>query len=145
MQRTIEFNKPIYCFIDLQRAYDIVNREALWEILAKFFDISAKIIRIIEALHENTIGLILTEGLSSEEFPISVGVKQGDVLAPKLFNMYPDAVIRVALKKFSTEGIYLNYSYNAPLTYNNRHKLDKATIVQNLAYADDWYLQEATL
>ena len=109
MQRAIEFNKPIYfCFIDLQRAYDTVNRKALWEILAKSFDIPAKIIRIIETLHKNTTGLIQTEGLRFEEFPISVGVKQGDVLAPMLFNMYLDAVIRVALKKFPTEGIHLN-------------------------------------
>ena len=122
-----------------------MNRKALWEIIAKSFDIPTKIIRIIETLHETTTGLIQTESLRSEEFPISVGVKQGDVLAPMLFNMYLDAVIRVALKRFPTEGIHLNYSYNAPLTYNNRHKLDKATIVQNLAYADDMVLTSSNI
>ena len=73
----------------------------------------------------------------SEEFPISVGVKQGDVLAPMLFNLYLDAVLKVALKNHPNKGIDIDYSYNAQLMTNSRHKLEKSTCVQNLAYADD--------
>ncbi len=33
MERSREFNQPLHiCFIDLQKAYDSVNREALWRI-----------------------------------------------------------------------------------------------------------------
>ena len=76
MQRAIEFNKAIYiCFVDLQKAYDTVNRDALWEVLKKFLNIPDKIIRIIKALHSGSVGVIRDEGKLSEEFPINVRVK----------------------------------------------------------------------
>ena len=80
MQRAKEFNKPIHlCFVDLQKAYDTVNRGALWEILSRSFNIPEKLIRIIKTLHSGTTGLVRSDGKMSEEFPIRVGVKQGDV------------------------------------------------------------------
>ena len=94
MQRAKEFQKPIHLrFIDLQKAYDTVNRDALWEILSKSFSLPEKIIRILKALHSCTTGAIRADGQLSDEFPISVGVEQGDVLALMLFNTYLDAVI----------------------------------------------------
>ena len=51
--------------------------------------------------------------------------------------MYLDAVIKVALKHHPDKGVQLNYTNNAPLMHNSRHKLERSTIVQNLAYADD--------
>ena len=83
MQRAIEFNKAIYiCFVDLPKAYDTLNRDALWKVLRKSFNIPDKIIRIIKALHSGSVGVICDEGKLSKEFPINVGVKQ-DVLASK--------------------------------------------------------------
>ena len=138
MQRAKEFQKPIHlCFIDLQKAYDTVNRDALWEILSKSFSLPEKIIRILKALHSCTTGAIRADGQLSDEFPISVGVKQGDVLAPMLFNTYLDAVIRVALKNHPDKGIRIEYSHNAPLMHNSRYKLEEAITVQSIAYADD--------
>ena len=121
------------CFIDLQKAYDTVNRDALREILSKSFSLSGKIIRILKALHSCTTGAIRADGQLSEEFPISVEVKQGDVL----FNTYLDAVTRVALKKHPNKGIRIEYSHNAPLMHNSPHKLEEAITVQSLAYDDD--------
>ena len=123
--------------MDLQKAYDTVNRDALWEVLRKSFNIPDKIIRIIKALHSGSVGVIRDEGKLSEKFPYNVGVKQEDVLAPILFNMYLDAVIKVALKLHPDKGIQLDYTNNAPLMQNSRHKLERCTIVQNLAYAGD--------
>ena len=54
-----------------------------------------------------------------------------------LFNLYLDAVLKLALKNHSNKGIDIDYSYNAPLMNNSCHKLEKSTCVQNLAYADD--------
>ena len=54
-----------------------------------------------------------------------------------LFNTYLDAVIRVALKNHPNKGIRIEYSHNAPLMHNSRHKLEEAITVQSLAYADD--------
>ena len=136
MQRAIEFNKAIYiCFVDLQKAYNILNRDALWEVLKKSFNIPDKIICIIKALNSSSVGVIRDTGELSEELPINVGVKEGDVSPPMLFNMYFDTVIKVALKHHPDKGIQLDYTNSAPLIHNSRHKLERSTIVQNLAYA----------
>ena len=106
MQRAKEFNKAIYiCFVDLHKAYDTVNRNALWEVLSKSFSIPDKLIRIFKTLHCGTTGLIHVDGQISEKFPIEVELKQGDVLASMLFNLFLDAVIRVALKQHPDKGV----------------------------------------
>ena len=111
MQRAKEFNKAIYiCFVDLHKAYDTVNRNALWEVLSKSFSIPEKLIRILKTLHCGTTGLIHADGQISEKFPIEVGLKQGDVLAPMLFNLFLDAVIRVALKQHPDKGVQVEYT-----------------------------------
>ena len=93
IQKAREFNRPLYfCFSDLQKAYDSINREALWQSLKRSFSIPEKIIRILQALHYNTTEIVRAEEQTSEKFPINVGVKQGDVLAPVLFNLFLDAV-----------------------------------------------------
>ena len=146
MQRAKEFNKPIHlCFVDLQKAYDTVNRDALWEILSRSFNITKKLIWITKTLHSGTTGLVRSDGKMSEEFPIRVGVKQGDVLALMLFNMFLDAVIKVALKDHPNKGIHVEYSFNAPLVYNSRHKLENSKIVQKLVYADDIMLTSSNI
>ena len=124
-----EFNKAIYiCFVDLQKAYDIVNGDALWEVLRKSFNIPDEIIRIIKALHIGSVGVIRDKGELSEKFSINVGDKQGDVLAPLLFNMYLDAVIKVELKHHPAKGIQLDYTNNAPLMHNSRHKPERSQL-----------------
>ena len=48
MEKAREFHRPLYiCFIDLQKAYDSINREALWSILQSSYHLLAKLISII--------------------------------------------------------------------------------------------------
>ena len=138
MQKAIEFNKPLYmCFVDLSKANDTINRDVLWAILENSFCIPTKLIKIINLLHSGTEGVIRYDGKLSEEFPINVGVKQGDVLAPMMFNLYLDAVTRVTLQKHKNLGIQLEHCFNAPSLFNYRCKLKEKVSIQNLAYADD--------
>ena len=120
MQRAKEFNKAIcICFVDLHKAYDTENRNALWEVFSKSFSIPEKLICILKTLHCGTTGLIHADGQISEKFPVEVGVKQRDVLASMLFNLFLDAIIRVALKQHPDKGVQVEYTYNAPLMHNS--------------------------
>ena len=146
MQRAKEFNKSIYiCFVDLHEAYDTVNKNALWKALSKSFSMPEKLIRILKTLHFGTTGLIHADRQISKKFPIEVGVKQGDVLVPMLFNLFLDSVIRVALKQHPDKGVQVEYTYNAPLMHNSRYKLDRSILVQNLSYADDILLTSSNI
>ena len=146
IQKAREFNRPLYfCFIDLQKAYDSINREALWQSLRRSFSIPEKIIRILQALHHNTTGIVRAEEQTSEKFPINVGVKQEDVFAPVLFNFFFDAVTQVAMNKHPDKGVSLEYCDDAPILFNYRHKLNQKIMIQSLAYADDIVLVSSNL
>ena len=68
MQRAKEYNTPLYLsFIDLCKAYDSINRNALWKVLRHSYNLPSK---IIKAFHEETQGVVRYEGQTSKEFPI---------------------------------------------------------------------------
>ena len=55
------------------------------------------LVRTLRMLHHGTREAVRAYGRVSEEFDIITGVRQGDVLAPRLFNLFFDAIIATAL------------------------------------------------
>ena len=54
-----KYNTPLYlCFVDLKKAYDSVNRNALWTVLKKRYRVPDKLLRILKALHRDTRGAV---------------------------------------------------------------------------------------
>ena len=85
MEKARKFHRPLYtCFVDLRKAYDTVNREALWSILQSSYRIPAKLISVIQAVHADSRAAVRAYGKVSEGFDVSCGVRQGCVLAPTL-------------------------------------------------------------
>ena len=142
MERAREFRRPLYaCFIDLRKAYDSVNRNALWSVLKRCYHLPTKLISIIQALHENSTAAVRAYGKTSQEFAVTTGVRQGCVLAPTLFNLFFDIVIRKALDIHQQEGrgIRMLYLLDGNLV-GNRRKMTMETLVTDLEYADDMAL-----
>ena len=82
-----EQNRGLYItFVDLTKAFDTVNRDGLWKIMAKF-GCPEKFINIVRLFHDGMEARVKDNGEFSEPFPVTNGVKQGCVLAPTLFNM----------------------------------------------------------
>ena len=82
MKRTL-----VTCFIDFKKAFDSVWRDAL---LLKLLDygICGNFFRTIEDMYCNGYAHIKSNGLLSEAIPSEVGVRQGDILSPNLFNLF---------------------------------------------------------
>ncbi|XP_034050988.1 LOW QUALITY PROTEIN: uncharacterized protein LOC117531908 [Thalassophryne amazonica] len=131
-------------FIDLTKAFDTVNREALWLILEKLSCLN-KMIRIICLFHDGMVGSVLTRGGTSAPFAISNGVKQGCVLAPVLFNLF-SCVLNRALCDLNN-GVYLRYRLDGSL-FNLRRLVasTKTTtkLIQEALFADDCALMVHT-
>ena len=96
-----------------------------------------KFVSLIETLHKETYVVVLFEGQLSKEYKVESGVKQGDVLAPTLFNLFLDVMIRTAMTKNPDAGVHIQYNLDAPLVNNSRHKFNMSDKVQILMYADD--------
>ena len=146
MEKSREFRQPLYlCFVDLRKAYDSVNRSALWCVLQKSFGLPSKLVSIIQALHEGTSAAVRVYNKLSEDFQVTTGVLQGCVLAPTLFNLYMffDAVTRMAISEHEAQGRGVHLMYlpaSEGKLVGNRKRLKLDTVVSDLEYADDMAL-----
>jgi hypothetical protein len=97
-------NKDIYtCYIDLKKAYDSVDRKALWMILKKF-GVPDKLINIVRKFHDGMTAQICGGGRLSEHVPMEVGLRQGCIMAPLLFNVYLAAIVIHVVKDLKADG-----------------------------------------
>jgi sorting nexin-29 len=105
-----EFDVDIYqLFVDFKQAYDSINREKLYRILLTF-DIPAKLVKLIKATMNNTKCRVRIGGQLTDEFMVSQGLKQGDALAPTLFNLSLEYVIRETYQNNTNSNIYFQSS-----------------------------------
>ena len=81
-------------FIDLVKAFDSANREALWRI-SELDGCPPKFINIIRPLRNNMNAIVLTNHGPGEALKITTGVKQGCVIEPTLFSMFLGTVLHI--------------------------------------------------
>ena len=101
-------------FIDLTKAFDTVNRQALWRILSKC-GCPEKFINIIKQLHDDMVGSVSVHGETTEKFGITTGVKQGCVLAPTLFGLFFAVMIRDVVNEIDEkhqDGILIRFRHD---------------------------------
>ena len=82
-------------FVDFKKAFDSINRRMLFAIL-RHYGIPEKIVNGIKVLYDDSNGQVLVEGELSEPFNIITGILQGDILAPFLFIIVMDYILKKA-------------------------------------------------
>ena len=99
---------PLYmCFVDLQKAYDSVDRELLWKVLARA-GVPSVMIDVIHQFHDGMRARVRMDDWElSEWFEVTQGLRQGCVLSPLLFYIFFAAVIQVVLQRFSEDDTIL--------------------------------------
>ena len=75
------------CFVDFKSAFDTVWRKALIYKLIRN-GVGGNFINVIESMHDKALYCVKVEGFISDSFSSNVGVKQGCVLSPLLFNIF---------------------------------------------------------
>ena len=95
------------CFVDLQKAYDSVDRELLWKVLTRA-GVPSVMVDVIHQFHDGMCARVrMDDGELSEWFEVTQGLRQGCVLSPLLFNIFLAAVIEVVLQSFSEDDTIL--------------------------------------
>ena len=128
-------------FIDLTKAFDIVNRAALWAILSKL-GCPPRFVQIIRSFHDGMFCRVIENGGASNPFPVSNGVKQGCVLAPTLFSLLFAQMLSAALSQ-TEAGDKIHYRTDGNVFNLRRLKsYNKVTraIVRDFLFADDYAL-----
>ena len=80
-------------FVDFTKAYDTIIRERMWMVMREM-GAPEHFIAKVAALHEATHVKVRVGSLLGEEFRTKLGLRQGCVLAPVLFNLYLDSIMR---------------------------------------------------
>ena len=120
--------KAVIVFVDFSKAFDSVHRGVMLKIL-KAYGIPLQLIQIISKLYEGTRARVISPDGETDYFNIVAGVLQGDTLAPYLFAIIVDYLIRNAIHGKEEElGFILQ-----PRKSNRV----PATVVTDLDFADD--------
>ena len=85
-----------HVFIDFKKTFDRLWHETLWATMRKY-NINASIIRAIENLYDKAQSTVLFNGSTGEWFRTTVGVRQGCLLSPTLFNIFLERIMCEAL------------------------------------------------
>ena len=88
-------------FIDFKKAFDHVWHEGLWQVMTNF-NIDTTLVEVIKALYKNSNSAVLLNNNSGKYFHTSVGVRQGCILSPVLFNIYLENIMLETLHDFQT-------------------------------------------
>ena len=88
--------KAIIVFVDFRKAFDSIYRGKMMRIL-KAYGVPEALVNVISQLYENTQAKVITPDGDTDLFNILAGVLQGDTLAPYLFAIVLDYVMRQAI------------------------------------------------
>ncbi|XP_026325415.1 uncharacterized protein LOC113234330 [Hyposmocoma kahamanoa] len=112
---------PVYaCFLDLSKAFDLVNYEILWSKL-RDTSVPRECIELFRFWYQNQVNQVRWADAMSEEYRLECGVRQGGLSSPTLFNLYIDRLIE------ELSGMHVGCHVDG-------------TCVNNISYADDMVL-----
>ena len=104
-------NKKLYvCFVDYKKAFDSINRQALFKIL-EANGINGKFLDAIKSIYQTVSASVSVDGLHSNTFYSSTGLKQGCLLSPNLFSLFMTEVSK-ALNADGVNGISFQENLN---------------------------------
>ena len=130
--------QPLFiAFVELNKAFDLVSRSGLVEILQKI-SCPLKLLAVITSFHQGMQSTVCFDGATSEPFPVSSGVKQDCVLALTLFGIF-SMLLQYAFADCQ-DGVYVRTRHDDKL-FNVARLCAKTktheVLIRELLFADD--------
>ena len=97
-ERYLQHKQDLFhVFVDFKKAFDRVWHAALWSTM-KLYNINANLIKVLESLYNKATSAVYYNGSVGEWFRTTVGVRQGCLLSPTLFNIFLERIMTDALE-----------------------------------------------
>ena len=127
-----EQQQPLFiAFVDLTKAFDLVSRSGLFEIL-QIIGCPPKLLAVITSFHQGMQSTVCFDAATSKPFPVSSGLKQGCVLAPNLFGIFFSMLLQ--------DGVYVRTRHDGKLFNVTRLRATTNThevLIRDLLFSDD--------
>ena len=134
LEEAREQNKELWILLqDMSKAYDLVNRERLWDAM-KCIKLPKKFINIIKNSLINRKNRVITDLGLTEEYPMLNGIDQGEIMSPLLWIIYYDPVF-TKIKKEKDIGYTMDHHWNPNPASNKTISITHE--IHNVAYMDD--------
>ena len=102
VQQARKSKRKLYCcFVDFRKAFDLVPRQTLWNILEQR-GMAGKVLSSLKTMYAADKACVLTRDGPTDLFNCSIGVKQGCPASPLLFGLYLDE-LEALLEKAADE------------------------------------------
>ena len=93
LEKARERNVKVHLhFIDFKAAFDTIWRKALWKMM-RAIGIDPRIVDIVENIYSNAECAVVVNKQITNWFKVKVGVRQGCLLSPVLFNIFLEFVM----------------------------------------------------
>ena len=79
--------------MDLEKAKDTIDRHGMWQIL-RVYRVGRKLLKAVQSFYVDSRACVRVGNDVSQGFLVNVGLRQGCVMSPWLFNVYMDGVSR---------------------------------------------------
>ena len=120
--------QAIITFVDFKKAFDSVDREMMFKIL-QAYDVPPKLLNAIKLMHQDTKAKVISPDGETDQFDVLAGVLQGDTLAPYLFCIVVDYIMRKSI-----EGREEQLGFTI---IPRRSRRARPVIITDLDFADD--------
>jgi hypothetical protein len=125
--------KRLFCaFIDYKKAFDSVDRIALWQKLLRH-GIDGKFLVLVRNMYDQAKSCVKTSGTASEFFQSNVGLRQGENLSPVLFSLFLNDLTDFIAKAYDGLEHVTELAHDALDTKDVEHYLKLFVLL----YADD--------
>ena len=139
-EKYLQHQQNLYhVFIDFKKAFDRVWHEALWATMRKY-NINASVKRAIENLYDKAQSVVLFNGST-------VGVRQGCLLSPTVFNIFLERIMCEALGdhegSVSIGGrLIINFPFADDIVVNAEEEEETGVLVDRLYSTTTRYKME---
>ena len=95
-----------WVFLYLEKAYDTIDRHGMRQ-MVRVYGVGGKLLKAVQSFYVDSRACVRVENDVSEWFPVNVGLRQGCVMSPWLFNVNMDGVVREVNVRVLGKGLEL--------------------------------------
>lgn len=145
VEKSREHDEPLFVlFVDLRKAYDSVPRKALWCVLERY-GVPLAMLSVIKSFDEGMTAVVRVGDDTTDDIEVTNSLRQGCILAPILFNLYFNAMVKRWRARCPQAGVKIKYKIGRKLLVDRTTKVRLQEVqVMELMFADDVALYATT-